>query len=218
MAITRLFNGLGKNRFVGRYLSAPATRPPLYINGGTWLREHRATWRTNNRRPVLRDLRRLFGEGTYTGLGDEELLARFVAERDEVAFEALLAAHGPMVLTVCRRVLSNPSDVEDAFQATFLVLARKANSVRADGSLGSWLHRVANRVAVEANRDAIRRRTREVTAAVLSSADRDGDRTPEVYRPALHEELARLPEKFRRPVVLCYLEGRTQEEVAGELH
>ena len=172
-----------------------------------------------NQRPeaVFGDLRRLFGEGTVAGLDDAQLLERFVAGRDEAAFAALLTVHGPMVMAVCRRVLSDSDDIEDAFQATFLALVRKARSVRAEGSLGGWLHRVAYRVAVEANRDAIRRRAREALAAVRSAADRNGDLLPDDFRPALHEELARLPEKFRRPVVLCYLEGKTQEEAAVAL-
>ena len=107
---------------------------------------------------ALRQIRRLFGEGTVAGLADAQLLERFVARRDEQAFVALLAAHGPMVMAVCRRVLSDSNDVEDAFQATFLVLVRRARSVRAEESLGGWLHRVAHRVAVEASRNAVRRR------------------------------------------------------------
>ena len=105
----------------------------------------------------LRDIRRLFSEGTVAGLADAAAAGRFVDSRDEAAFATLVAAHGPMVMAVCRRVLSNANDVEDAFQATFLVLARKARSVRAEKSLGAWLHRVAHRVAVNANRDAVRR-------------------------------------------------------------
>jgi RNA polymerase sigma factor (sigma-70 family) len=166
---------------------------------------------------ALPDLRRLFGEGTVSALADVQLLKRFVASRDEAAFAALVAVHGPMVMAVCRRILSNSNDVEDAFQATFLVLVRKARSVRAEGSLGGWLHRVAHRVAVEANRDAVRRRARETRAAVMSTSGRDGSGVPDDFGSALHEELARLPEKFRWPVVLCYLEGKTQEEAAVEL-
>ena len=166
---------------------------------------------------ALRDIRRLFSEGTVAGLADAQLLERFVVGRDEEAFSALVAEHGPMVMAVCRRVLSDSNDVEDAFQATFLVLVRKARSVRAEESLGGWLYRVAHRVAVEANRDAVRRRAREMRAAVRSASDRDHGGAPDDSWPALHEELARLPEKFRRPVVLCYLEGKTQAEAAAQL-
>ena len=97
---------------------------------------------------TLRHLRDLFHDGTAVGLGDGQLLARYAASRDEAAFEALVARHGPMVLATCRAVLEHEHDVEDAFQATFLVLARKARSVRAGDALGGWLHRVAYRAAV----------------------------------------------------------------------
>ena len=99
---------------------------------------------------TLRHLRDLFHDGTTLGLGDGQLLARYAATRDEAAFEALVARHGPMVLATCRAVLKDEHDVEDAFQATFLVLARKARSVRAGDALGGWLHRVAYRVSIQA--------------------------------------------------------------------
>ena len=99
---------------------------------------------------TLRHLRDLFGDGTAVGLGDGQLLARYADSRDEAAFEALVARHGPMVLATCRAVLKHEHDVEDAFQATFLVLASKARSVRAGDALGGWLHRVAYRAAVQA--------------------------------------------------------------------
>ncbi len=100
---------------------------------------------------TLRHLRDLFHDGTAVGLGDGQLLARYTQSRDEAAFEALVARHGPMVLATCRAVLKHEHDVEDAFQATFLVLARKARSVRAGDALGGWLHRVAYRAAVQAS-------------------------------------------------------------------
>ena len=100
---------------------------------------------------TLRHLRDLFHDGTAIGLGDGQLLARYAPSNDEAAFEALVARHGPMVLATCRAVLRHEHDVEDAFQATFLVLARKARSVRAGDALGGWLHRVAYRAAVQAN-------------------------------------------------------------------
>ena len=106
-----------------------------------------------------RDIRRLFESGTVTGMSDAQLLERFASRRDEAAFEALLRRHGPMVLGVCRRVLGNPHDAEDAFQATFLVLARKAGSLRAGDSLGPWFHGVAHRVAVRARAGLVRWRT-----------------------------------------------------------
>ena len=117
---------------------------------------------------TLRHLRDLFSDGTAVGLGDGQLLARYAANRDEAAFEALVARHGPMVLATCRAVLRHEHDVEDAFQATFLVLARKARSVRAGDALGGWLHRVAYRAAVQAGAESRRRRRREVEASAMT--------------------------------------------------
>lgn len=108
---------------------------------------------------------RLFGEGTVAGMTDAELLGRFDDRRDEVALSALVARHGPMVLGVCRGVLKDEHDALDAFQATFLVLVRKARSLRAEISLSGWLHRVSFRIAVQARRDARKRQEREKRAA-----------------------------------------------------
>ncbi len=168
---------------------------------------------------AARDLGRLFGEGTVAGLSDAQLLGRFAADRDEAAFEALVARHGPMVLAVCRGVLRDPHEAQDAFQATFLVLVRKAGTVRADGSLGGWLYRVARRVAAQAGSGASRRRRVErqgveVDALTPARPRAAGDRDP---TPALLEEVDRLPAKYRDPVVLCYLQGLTYEEAAGRL-
>ena len=105
---------------------------------------------------TLRHLRDLFHDGTAVGLGDGQLLARYTHTRDEAAFEALVARHGPMVLATCRAVLKHEHDVEDAFQATFLVLARKARSVRAGDALGAWLHRLASRAICPIHAEPIR--------------------------------------------------------------
>src|SRR3954447_14949916 len=105
-------------------------------------------------RAVLQQIDRLFGVGTVAGLSDAQLLARFLDRRDEAAFVALVARHGPMVLAVCRGVLRDPHDAEDAFQATFLILVRKARSLWVGASLDGWLHRVAHRVALQAVADA----------------------------------------------------------------
>src|SRR5262249_3380630 len=99
---------------------------------------------------VIRQIVRVFHGGTLTGLSDREVLGRFVDDRDEAAFEVLLARHGPMVLNVCRQILRDPDDAEDAFQATFLALACKAGTLRIGESLGPWLYRVASRVAARA--------------------------------------------------------------------
>ncbi len=166
---------------------------------------------------VLRQIDRLLSGGTVAGLSDPALLRRFAVERGEEAFTGLLARHGPMVLAVCRGVLRNPDDAEDAFQATFLVLARQAHSPRVEGSLGGWLHRVAYRIAIRANIDATRRRSRELGEVHMDAiASRDGT-TRERGNSELHEEIARLPEALRRAVVLCDLEGMTQVEAAREL-
>ncbi len=166
---------------------------------------------------VLRQIQRLYSGGSAAGVSDAALLDRFATERDEDAFAALVARHGPMTLAVCRGVLRDPGDVEDAFQATFLILARRVGSLRVQGSLAGWLHRVAYRVAVRANVDSARRRSRERQGVQMDAiAGRDGaagdDRNSE-----LHEEIARLPVAVRRAVVLCDLEGMTQMEAAREL-
>ena len=167
---------------------------------------------------TLRHLRDLFHDGTAVGLGDGQLLARYAAARDEAAFEALVARHGPMVLATCRAVLKHEHDVEDAFQATFLVLARKARSVRAGDALGGWLHRVAYRAAVQASVESRRRRRREAEASAMATLGRDPTPGPIPTSPSIvHEEVDRLPDRQRLPVVLCDLEGLTYEQAAGRL-
>src|SRR6476619_964443 len=107
---------------------------------------------------ALRQIKRLFADGVISGLPDAQLLERFIEQRDPGAFEALVARHGPMVLSVCCGILRDPNDAEDAFQATFLVMVKKAGSIRGSDTLGGWLHRVARRVAIQANAAAARRR------------------------------------------------------------
>ena len=135
----------------------------------------------------------------------------------QAAFTALVERHGPMVLKVCRQVLGDSHDVEDAFQATFLVLLRKASSVRNADSVASWLHGVAYRVSRRAKADAIQRRAHEHRVAEMRASrhDREADR-PETWTE-LHEEIARLPARYREPLVLCYLEGLTTGAVAQRL-
>jgi RNA polymerase sigma factor (sigma-70 family) len=165
----------------------------------------------------MRDLRRLFRDGSLTALGDAELLGRFVARRDELAFEVLVARHGPMVHAVCSALIQDPEGVDDAFQATFLILVKKAGTIRGGEALGGWLHRVAHRVAVRANIEAGRRRARERSAGEMIARESTGSRTGDDLRPALHEEIGRLPEKYRRSVVLCHLQGLTHAQAAEEL-
>jgi RNA polymerase sigma factor (sigma-70 family) len=166
---------------------------------------------------ALRQIQRLFSDGSSTGLSDTQLLDRFATQRDEAAFAAIVTRHGPMVLAVCRGVLRDSVDAEDAFQATFLVLARKARSTWVDGQLGGWLHKVAYRIAVRASAVAARRRVIERRVSELAAVRCSDDETDDELRPALHEELARLPAQIRLPIVLCYLEGRTHMQAAAEL-
>jgi RNA polymerase sigma factor (sigma-70 family) len=168
-------------------------------------------------RPSLKHLSHLFGGGTTVGLGDGELLCRYAASRDELAFEVLVARHGPMVAATCRAVLHNHHDVEDAFQATFLVLARRASSIRAGDALGGWLYRVAYRAAMQRNVETKRRRTREVEESTMEIPDAACSALDFDVRSILHEEIDRLPESQRLPVVLCDLEGLTYEQAAGRL-
>jgi RNA polymerase sigma factor (sigma-70 family) len=147
---------------------------------------------------------------------DVELLRRFAASRDESAFAALLNRHGPMVLGVCRRVLGEDHAAEDAFQATFLLLARKAFRLTRPGSLAGWLHMAARRTANQARRTDLRRRRRETGAARSDSIAADDLAWREVQQ-LLDAELARLPEHYRTPLILCYLNGLSQAEAARQL-
>jgi RNA polymerase sigma factor (sigma-70 family) len=168
---------------------------------------------------LTRDFQMLFGVGTIAGLTDVQLLRLFTENRDEgaqAAFAALVARHGPMVLRVCGTTLRNLTDIEDAFQATFLILARKARTIREPDSVGSWLFGVALRTTSNVRSAAIRRQRHErrwAAAATRSQAEEDGDD----LKSALWEEVDRLAEKYRAPVVLCYLEGLTHEAAARRL-
>jgi len=164
------------------------------------------------------DFLRLFDGASAAGLGDGELLARFASRRDEAAFEALVARLGPMVLGACRRMLADPHDVEDAFQATFLVLVRKAGSIRERDLVATWLYEVAVRVARRARLDAARRSGRERRAAVAEAREEpDPCLERSEVRARIDEEIGRLPESHRRLVVLCDVEGLSREEAAARL-
>ncbi len=149
--------------------------------------------------------------------GDAALLGEFVATRDEAAFAALVRRHGPMVLGVCRRVIGDPHLAEDAFQATFLVLARRAATVRPRHIVGHWLYGVAYRTALKARGAAARRMAKEKQVDAMPHPPVSLDEAWADLQPVLDAELARLPEKYRLPVVLCDLGGRTQRDVAREL-
>jgi RNA polymerase sigma factor (sigma-70 family) len=166
---------------------------------------------------VLGGIQRLLGHGTVSGLSEGQLLARFVGDRDEVAFEAIVSRHGPMVLGVCRRLLDDPHDVEDAFQATFLVLVRRAGSLRDRDLLANWLYGVALRVATRCRRDRTRRRIRERPEVEEGLAASTDEADLGELRPVIDVEVARLPERFRAPIVLCYFEGLTHDQAAERL-
>ncbi|MCI0461412.1 MAG: sigma-70 family RNA polymerase sigma factor [Gemmataceae bacterium] len=167
--------------------------------------------------PILQLIRRAHRDPRAKDSPDQGLLRQFLGERDEAAFEALLRRHGPMVLDVCRSVLGNEADAEDAFQATFLTLARKAGSIRKAASLASWLHGVAYRTALRARADSARRQRHEARAPERGTPTGPDELTWREARQAVHEELARLPERHRAALVLCYLEGKTQDEAAAQL-
>jgi RNA polymerase sigma factor (sigma-70 family) len=166
---------------------------------------------------LLRQLRKLVGAQTASRLTDHHLLEQFLTRRDESAFSALVQRHGPGVLSLCRGLLHHLQDAEDVFQATFLVLARKAGSIRKRESLASWLYGVARRLASKARARAARRGRQELPATAEAEAPAGDDMTWRELRQILHEELSRLPEKYRAPLLLCYWEGRTQEEAAAQL-
>jgi RNA polymerase sigma factor (sigma-70 family) len=165
---------------------------------------------------VLGYIRRVAAQ-TAPSEADRDLLERFLAGRDEAAFVTLVERHGPMVLGTCRRVLRHVHDAEDACQATFLVLARKAASIRAKESLAGWLHGVAHHIATNLKRDLARRQAWEERLARKARTPLPPGPTWREVRAALDDELARLPERYRGPLVLCYLEGRTRDEAARQL-
>jgi RNA polymerase sigma-70 factor (ECF subfamily) len=165
-------------------------------------------------------------------VSDSTLLERFVSGREEAAFVVLVRRHGPRVRGTCRRVLRDEHDIDEVFQATFLLLARKAAAVAWRESVGGWLCAVAHRLALSARADASRQRRRETPFAMLTRKGGDEDRLPDKYHPlagppleleyrdlreVLDDELLRLPEKYRAPVVLCDLEGHTHQEAAAQL-
>jgi HlyD family secretion protein len=169
---------------------------------------------------VLKSVETLFTVGTSAGLTDVQLLDRYVGRSDdgaEAAFTALVKRHGPMVLRVCRGELNDRHTAEDAFQATFLILARKARSIRKGGSLASWLYGVARRVARRARADRLRRIAHERQGALMADHPSLTVHNPTELLPEIQEEVDRLPGKYRAPIILCYLEGLTHEEAANQL-
>jgi RNA polymerase sigma factor (sigma-70 family) len=168
-------------------------------------------------RAVLGQLRRFVGAQGAGGLPDAQLLERFLTDRDEAAFDALLWRHGPMVLGVCRRVLRHDQDAEDAFQATFLAFVRKGRSIGKRASVAGWLYRVAYRTALAARSAAARRGAHEVQGVEVPAAAPVDEPVWGDLRAVLDAEVNRLPAKYRVPFVLCHLEGMTTEEAARHL-
>jgi RNA polymerase sigma factor (sigma-70 family) len=164
---------------------------------------------------VVRHAQRLAETGEPADGGDGSLLRRFLNAGEAAAFEALVRRHGPMVLGVCRRVLRDEHSAEDAFQATFLVLFRRARALcRQRGSLAGWLYTVASRVALKARADAARRRLKEGQVVDMPRGQAQPEQVWPDLQPVLDEELNRLPETYRAAVVLCYLQGKTNDEAA----
>jgi RNA polymerase sigma factor (sigma-70 family) len=167
---------------------------------------------------VSRSMQLLIANGTAVGLADGQLLDLFVerGESSELAFAAIVERHGPMVLRVCRAVLRGVHDSEDAFQATFLILARRASTIRGRDSLASWLHGVARNTASTARSSAARRHAHELRAGEAAMADAPLE-VPDELVEVVHEEIGRLPARYRDAVVLCCLQGLTQPQAARQL-
>jgi RNA polymerase sigma factor (sigma-70 family) len=161
---------------------------------------------------VVRELRRAALLSDGAGLTDGQLLECYLTHREEAAFEALVRRHGPMVLGVCRRVLHNEQDAEDAFQATFVVLLRKAISILPRDRVGNWLYGVAYRTSLKAKAMRTKRRQKE-----LHAHRPERDKTWQELQPLLDREVNRLPDKYREPVILCHLQGKTRHEAARVL-
>ncbi len=166
---------------------------------------------------VIGQLRRRLGRQSGCTLTDGQLLDDFVTRGDEAAFEVIVWRHGAMVFNLCKRLLHDGHEAEDAFQAAFLVFARKAGSIGKGESVGSWLYKVAYRVALRARAKAARRNIPTEATDEVPAREEPDDVVWRDLRPVLDEEIDRLPEKYRVPFVLCYLEGHTNEEAAEQL-
>jgi RNA polymerase sigma factor (sigma-70 family) len=166
---------------------------------------------------LIDHIHQVVGIQAASALLDQQLLERYLRERDEAAFAVLVQRHGPMVWGVCRRALPGRQDAEDAFQATFLVLVRRAGSIRKSESLSPWLHGVAQRIAVKAREQDRKRRRRECLSSPAGCPDPLTEVTGRELCTALDEELSRLPAAYRAVLVLCCLEGKTRDEAAAEL-
>lgn len=166
---------------------------------------------------VLQYLRTLAGPPDLTQLSDRQLLLRYVQERDELSFAALVRRHAPLVMGVCCRMLTCAEDAEDVFQATFLVLARKASSLRWRDSIANWLFEVAERLALKSRTETARRQRHERQAAKMQRMENTTEGSLKELSTVLDEELRNLPQRYRLPLLLCYLEGRTREQAARQM-
>lgn len=163
-------------------------------------------------------LRGWFGDAAVNDQSDGALLKRFLEQEDQAAFQTLFQRYSGLVMRVCRQVLQNSEEVNDAFQATFIVLARKAQTVKQSEALAGWLHRVALHIALQARARAAKRQTHEKQVAAMRKEETvDLTDLHDVW-PILHDEVNQLPAKYRTPVVLCYLDGKTNEEAASQLN
>src|SRR5216684_1463692 len=171
---------------------------------------------TNQLNRVIQTLRMAIAPD-HADRTDGQLLESYLGSREEAAFAALVRRHGPMVWGVCRRVLDHHQDAEDAFQATFLVLVRKAATVRPRELVGNWLYGVACRTAMKARVMSTKRRIKEKQASGAARSEDSADAAQEELLEHLDVELNRLPDKYRVPVVLCELEGRSRKNAARVL-
>jgi RNA polymerase sigma factor (sigma-70 family) len=167
--------------------------------------------------PILQLMRNLAHDHPLRNVPDQELLRRFANTRDQAAFAGLMRRHGSMVLDVCRNVVGNDADAEDAFQATFLILTQKAKSIRNHASISSWLYGVAYRTALKAHAECARRRIIETQLARPHKNDATEELPWHAVQQLIHAELSGLAERYRAPLVLCYLQGRSQDEAARHL-
>src|SRR5215475_1370820 len=166
---------------------------------------------------VVDSLRRAALGQADGGFTDGQLLARFIEQRDQAAITALVQRHGPMVWGVCRRILRHHHDAEDAFQASFLVLVRKAASIRQREMTANWLYGVAHQTAMKARALRAKRRTREKQGTAMPEPQAPEQDPRNDLQPLLDQELSRLPDKYRVAIVLCDLEGKTRQEAARQL-
>src|SRR5579884_261587 len=166
---------------------------------------------------VIQRLRHLASAAEIMQAADRQLVQQFADSRDEQAFAELVRRHGPLVFQVCRRVLSHHQDAEDAFQVTFLVLARRAGAIRKQDSLAAWLYGVAYRTALKIKTTAAMRRTRQPRSEPRPTSEPVAEAALRELQSALDAETTRLPDKLRAPFILCCLENRTKSEAAREL-